>query len=533
MSYRMSWRARTLVAAATAAAFLVPAQLATAQPDPSTPAATTPATAQEQEREDAPQTIRVKVGVPQSALAALRATGREARKEGRTSLHVPAPADQPAQRRAADVPVPAAKQPPLTLLDGARAAQAAAASSPRPPFAPAATTESPATRVAAPIEDRPNSALLEECFQGANTEAGIGRVHNRYTYCRRVNVEAEYWSIDSKGLPIEKEGDTTAKLELFAQGDDKDRRARIFAQIQKDSVDYDWGPIDNIFVAPNVPLSLLAQCVQGTDVCHATRGSYTLPWVVWDNNPEWAYWDVYNHEEKTEGRDKIAFNQWTVELFTDNAEYKTFQRGRTPPRLLRCDSATYFNFGTARYPKACVFSEVTPYLTYTLGSDHHAVAEHIDTAQNRPNATYPLLAPPGVPWPRNKEIPGKYVPGNPDAPGLHRITQRLHPTDYKSNSDHKDGACYKRGPERNTYLDTGLPTRPPQGEQCDEYPFASTLEGAGNPHHDFSVKSIPARDNRVAGGMLRRYYVDDRILAWDATLPRPHTTNDRFYVRIR
>ncbi|ATW52340.1 hypothetical protein CGZ69_00285 [Streptomyces peucetius subsp. caesius ATCC 27952] len=258
-----------------------------------------------------------------------------------------------------------------------------------------------------------------------------------------------------------------------------------------------------------------------------------MPWATWDNNPEWAYWDIYNHEENSEGRDKISYNQWNVEFFTDNEEYKTFQRGRTAARLLRCDSAAYFNLGKAKYPKACVYSEVTPFLTYTLGSDHHAVAEHIDTAQNRPNATYPLLAPPGVPWPRDKSIPGKYVAGNPDAPGLHRITKKLHPDESKANKDNKDGACFKTGPERDKYLDTGLPTRPPQGEQCDEYPFASTLEGAGNPKPDFSVKSIPAKDNRVAGGMLRKYYVDDRILAWDATLPRPNETNDRFYVHIK
>ncbi|MGV9732410.1 NucA/NucB deoxyribonuclease domain-containing protein, partial [Streptomyces albogriseolus] len=31
------------------------------------------------------------------------------------------------------------------------------------------------------------------------------------------------------------------------------------------------------------------------------------------------------------------------------------------------------------------------------------------------------------------------------------------------------------------------------GEQCDEYPFASTLEGAGKASWDFSVKSVSAK----------------------------------------
>ncbi|MHC3455762.1 NucA/NucB deoxyribonuclease domain-containing protein [Streptomyces prasinus] len=475
--------------------------------------------------------IRLKVGISQDTLAELRAQGEQAHPDGETSLPAPAPTAQSDERPAAGDAAARSHQPTLTLLDGQEVSNAVAAANPQP----SSEAGNLQTLVAAPIGERPDATLSEECFKSDNVDSGIGRIHNRFTYCARVGIEAEYWSIDNKGVPIEKEGTTKAKLELFAQGDDQERRARVFAQVKKDSVDYDWGPIDNIFVAPNVPLSLLGNCVQDSDVCHATRGSYTMPWVTWDNNPDWAYWDIYNHEQVSEGRDKISYNQWTVEFFTDNQEYKTFQRGRTPARMLRCDSAKYFNLGKAKYPKACVFSEVIPHLTYTLGptSTNHAVAEHIDAAQNRPNTTYPLLAAPGVPWPRDKSIPGKYIAGNPDAPGLHRITKALHPKEYKANKDNKDGACFKTGPERHKYLDTGLPTRPPKGEQCDEYPFASSLEGAGNPRPDFSVKSIPATDNRVAGGELRKYYVDDRILAWDASLPRPYQTNDRFYVHIK
>ena len=46
------------------------------------------------------------------------------------------------------------------------------------------------------------------------------------------------------------------------------------------------------------------------------------------------------------------------------------------------------------------------------------------------------------------------------------------------------------------------------------------------------MKSVSAKDNRVAGGMLRECYVDDRMLAWDEGLDRPSETNDRFYMKI-
>jgi hypothetical protein len=526
MSHHRSWRARALAGATAAGLLALPVHVGTTQ---AAPAAAKTGIRSAGSSVAGPAAVKLKVGIDQEALTELRTHGRQPRAAGAASLPTPAVTLQSSERPVSGKASARSAQPALTLLTGQQASDAVAAANPQPPSG----AGDPGVLVAAPIGEKPDAALSEACFKSDNVETGIGRVHNRFTYCARVNIEAEYWSVDNKGVPVEQEGTTTAKLELFAQGDDTERRARVFAQIQKDSVSHDWGPIDNIFVAPNVPLSLLGNCVQGSDVCHATRGSYTMPWTTWDNNPEWAYWDVYNHEQVSEGRDKISYNRWTVEFFTDNEEYKTFQHGRTPARLLRCDSATYFNLGKAKYPKACVFSEVTPRLTYTLGSTHHAVAEHIDAAHNRPNTTYPLLAAPGVPWPRDKSIPGKYIAGNPNAPGLHRITKALHPTESKANKDNKDGACFKTGPERHKYLDTGLPTPPPKGEQCDEYPFASTLEGAGNPRPDFSVKSIPATDNRVAGGMLRKYYVDDRILAWDASLPRPYQTNDRFYIHIQ
>jgi hypothetical protein len=530
MSLSKTWRLNTLIAAVMAGAFVLPAQLATAQP------AAVPAPAGAEDTAAGPdQTIRMKVGISQQELADLRAQGRKAREQGHKSLPVPAPTTRP-DRAAPAKPAKKAAEP-LTVLEADRVSKQAAADnarqaarSPRAAADPIPTPEH--HRGWVPIGEMPNEDRLNACFDGDAADKGIGRVYNRFTYCARWNLQVEYWEIDSKGVPVEKEGTTSAVWRVFGQGDAKDRRVRIFSQIEKDSVDYDWGPIDNIFVAPGVPLSLMGQCSQDSDVCGAGPGSYTMPWATWDNNPIWANWDIYNREQNTEGRDKISYNQWYVEAFTDNEEYTTLNKAETPPRLVRCDSATYFNKGKAKYPKACIFSEVTPHLTYTRGTTHHAVAEHLYIAFNQPRSTYPLLAPPGQPWPRDKKIPGKYDPANPDAPGLHRITKKLHPDETKANKDHKDGACFKTGPERDQYRDTGLPNGTNPGEQCDEYPFASTLEGAGNASWDFSVKSVPAKDNRVAGGMLREYYVDDRMLAWDKGLDRPSETNDRFYMKI-
>lgn len=540
MSLSGTWRSRTLIAAVMVGAFALPPQLAAAEPAPA-PAPAAEKTAAKKDAAEEGRTITMKVGISQKELAHLRAKGREARDAGHKSLPVP---DVSLEEARKDGPVKrggASADDPLTVLEGEGAARKAAADQVRTDMQArmadqgmtkaaaedaAVAAAKPKRRGWVPIKNKPHAQRLEACFEGDGANTGIGRVYNRFTYCANWNLKVDYWSVDNSGVPIEHEGTTKARLKVFGQGDAKERRVRIFSQIEEDSVDYDWGPIDNIFTAPGVPLSLMGQCSQGLDVCTTSPSSYTYPWATWDNNPVWAWWDVFNHDNKTEGRDKLAYNQWYVEAFTDTQEYKTLDRGETPERLARCDSGDYFNYGRAEYPEACVFPESYSYLTYTRGSSHDGVAEHLWTAFTYPNSTYPLVRPPMV-----KKIPGEFKPLDPSAPGLHRITKKLHPKEYKENSDHKDGACFKTGPYRHLYQDTGLPNGTGEGEECDEYPFASTLEGAGNKDWDFSVKPVNSKQNKVAGGLLRKFVLDDRVIAWDDSLDK--NANDRYYVKIK
>ncbi|WP_254708364.1 NucA/NucB deoxyribonuclease domain-containing protein [Streptomyces lunaelactis] len=53
------------------------------------------------------------------------------------------------------------------------------------------------------------------------------------------------------------------------------------------------------------------------------------------------------------------------------------------------------------------------------------------------------------------------------------------------------------------------------GEQCDEFPFASTKEGAGKGDGNFSVRYVPQPDNSTAGAGLSAWYGQDRILDGD------------------
>ncbi|AXF25278.1 hypothetical protein CUJ89_30130 [Burkholderia pyrrocinia] len=57
---------------------------------------------------------------------------------------------------------------------------------------------------------------------------------------------------------------------------------------------------------------------------------------------------------------------------------------------------------------------------------------------------------------------------------------------------------------------TGDPDETPTDCDCDEYPFASTEEGASR--DDASVKRIDASDNRRAGAFLGNFYLNQRVL---------------------
>jgi hypothetical protein len=65
---------------------------------------------------------------------------------------------------------------------------------------------------------------------------------------------------------------------------------------------------------------------------------------------------------------------------------------------------------------------------------------------------------------------------------------------------------------------------PKAGTDCDEFPFASTLEGAARatPPHNFSVWQIEAEQNQNHGTALNAWYQNNRIL-----------NNDEFWIDIQ
>ncbi|MFD9984015.1 NucA/NucB deoxyribonuclease domain-containing protein [Streptomyces massasporeus] len=56
------------------------------------------------------------------------------------------------------------------------------------------------------------------------------------------------------------------------------------------------------------------------------------------------------------------------------------------------------------------------------------------------------------------------------------------------------------------------------GQQCDEYPFASTWQGAKSGGGDFSRRMINGQQNEEGGKALGRFYLYNRIIEKDKFL---------------
>jgi hypothetical protein len=141
----------------------------------------------------------------------------------------------------------------------------------------------------------------------------------------------------------------------------------------------------------------------------------------------------------------------------------------TPP--VRCDNALP---GTSK--AGCVMPYI-PSMAYAKSGEYPELAKHIEFAQTTMN------------------LPGKH--------GTTRYLTRL--TDKKQIRANRNAAC-----------PSSLERLPSQ--QCDEYPFASTWQGAKSGGGDFSRRMINGKQNEEGGKALGRFYLYNRIIEKDKFL---------------
>ncbi|GAA2673839.1 NucA/NucB deoxyribonuclease domain-containing protein [Actinoplanes palleronii] len=366
----------------------------------------------------------------------------------------------------------------------------------------------------------PDESYLGPCWDSDGGRGEYGRVYNRFHWCQRGRIG---------GIVKDEDGDEVGRVSVIFRAaaygrDDGSRDVRVFLRSEPGSAVYEGGwPWDQAELRSAL-LHIWVDCDDYVSGCTAGGATAGKTMNDWDTDGSWSSWTVASSDTSGTGPYLVSRHLWHFKssVFSyamPGVPAQKFAESHT----IRCDSATV-GFAKSR-SKACVFDDVIPHLQYSaVSAKHGEVARHIQCALDTSCTSYPLKA--------GKQVPGKFVDDR-DAPGLHRITDKTptHPdgvTYYAKNSYQKDQACQQGTP----YLTDGLPPAlyNPPVQQCDEFPFASTKEGAGVGDWNFSVLGVTAADNRCAGIGLKAYYRDDRILVWQPSIP--DASQDEFYVHI-
>ncbi|MCK9921179.1 NucA/NucB deoxyribonuclease domain-containing protein [Frankia sp. AgPm24] len=150
----------------------------------------------------------------------------------------------------------------------------------------------------------------------------------------------------------------------------------------------------------------------------------------------------------------------------------------------RCDSASYINSGGT---PGCVFPQTHPTLLYDASRQPNAkvTIAHVRQALTAPNSTQP--------WWLGDDTGKKTIPSV-----LHRQTDKS-----KNRKNNRAAAAVCRSID---------PSYVSKGNDCDEYPFESSQEGAARGDNRFSALPVPLGDNRSAGSTLGKFYTDLRVL---------------------
>jgi hypothetical protein len=204
----------------------------------------------EQPAGPAPQ--RIQVYLNESEWEQLEAEGRQREAAAQAGRPIePVPPSQQSARPARTAPTEAA----LTPVDAEREARRVASTTEAidASAGSAATVRDVGVLAAAPpINTVPPEPQFTQCFSGGADDV-FGRILNRFAYCQEQTLITEY-IVRINNFPDVKLGETEFRYETFGQGDELDRRIRIFTRVQTDSVQYRWRTsFWNLFVAPYVP----------------------------------------------------------------------------------------------------------------------------------------------------------------------------------------------------------------------------------------------------------------------------------------
>ncbi|MGW4464827.1 DNRLRE domain-containing protein [Micromonospora sp. NPDC004704] len=348
-----------------------------------------------------------------------------------------------------------------------------------------------AVDAAAPSPTSPGQITLAECDGTSATTkayASKGWIKNQYNACHKQTGLFESWVRNRGGVWVQVGAVSFRITQLVTTF----RGVRDSSHLAARDTKLKWRLDDfrTVWGTPPpavMPVSLLLLRTRGAgspDPCQLTSGTDR----VTKTYAQWTAGVTVDHTLRSPtpvgvGRHYTANCDINagIEFVYDRVKFTAFGTHKA----IRCDSSPNISV----YNGGCVIRNGVS--TFKLNKNDLKVqhsAEHIDTAQQTPNLTEPL-----PPAGQRKHIPGSRESNDP----LHRLTGG----GIKNNRDLAIAAC-------NRIWGTNR-------DSCDEYPFASTKEGALTGPLSYSVDEIPLKDNCASGSRLGWFYQKHRILPGD------------------
>jgi hypothetical protein len=324
-----------------------------------------------------------------------------------------------------------------------------------------------------PTSTQVSALTSEECKQHPEARAPKGWLKNRFEACFTGHqlVELKCKNCTTKLASVEFD------YTLFAFGYDGDRRVDYVLQFDT------WKPLGGIERETSTLRVTFNGCGRN---CSPSSERISLL-RDWDATRRFQM--TFTSPESAGSGELVVhqvFTSMDMEIRTPSRpDFDPWYRPNMATLILRFDSAG----AKAGKAKGGVFPDFTPTFKPPGNQDARDVREfmrHIDDALHHPERTEPKVL--------GKSIPGERVP-------LHRLFN-----DSEIDRNRSASTRFCQSPR-------------PNGFECDEYPFASTYEGAATAvlkPWNGSVRLIPADDNDKGGRALKDFYLNNRVLDDDA-----------------
>ncbi|MGI6125798.1 MAG: NucA/NucB deoxyribonuclease domain-containing protein [Planifilum sp.] len=339
-----------------------------------------------------------------------------------------------------------------------------------------------------------------ECLERAESGRDEGWIKNHYAWCRSKIVS--YGEIKWNPFPrVYQINFRITEIGYGTNSQDPEKEER--------EVHFDYY-IDDIYVShpslngTKLKVDIDCQALVQPEDCKEKGGAVERTI---------AQWKVHNKASKTlystppprtdTNPERLGFMEFFTHMEIDPPANLPSRALDSPKQKVRWDSADYMIVvnPNQRFYNAGIFSNVRPVIHFSLSNPSvmREQAQHIKDALESPETTFPY---PGV---------GKIIPGGTYEMPLSRMKNQ---SDIRRNRRRSQYWCRKLSRD-------GVLPRPANSE-CDEFPFASTWQGAYTGGvGKFSVRYISADSNRAGGNWLAAWYAYDRIL-----------NNDPFNVRV-